>query len=53
MNHYQRFLRQHPEHAEELEERAAIMEYDGGKKRDSAEANALWRIKDKYELWGE
>jgi hypothetical protein len=29
------------------------MEYNGEKKRDSAEANALWRIKDKYELWGE
>jgi bacterioferritin-associated ferredoxin len=52
MNHYQSFIRQHPEHAEELEERAAIMEYCGERSREAAEMEAMWLLKDKYCLWG-
>ena len=49
---FRKFLAQYPQHAEETEERAAIIEYDAGKKRDVAESMAMLRIKDKYKLWG-
>lgn len=53
MSRFQRFCREHPEHAEEVEERAAIMEYCGLRSREAAEMEAMWRVKDKYRLWGE
>lgn len=45
----------YPEHAEEAQERAAIMEYDGGLNRGAAEQETVRLIMRKYglqeELW--
>jgi uncharacterized protein YbgA (DUF1722 family) len=51
------FVTKYPEHKEEAEERAAIMEIDGGFSRMEAEARSLLRLVEKYrpgrqgELW--
>ena len=47
---YSDFVRKYPQHAEELEERAAIMEYHGDKDRQTAESKAVMRLRIKYEL---
>ena len=44
-------MNKHPEHREELEERAAIMEYHGGMDRRTAEETAADRIAMKYKLF--
>jgi hypothetical protein len=51
MNAFRKIVDNFPEYVEELEERAAIMEYHGGYSHDKAEAMAAARIMDKYELW--
>ena len=38
------------EFREEVEERAAIMEYDGGVTKTMAEMNAVFRLRHKYNL---
>jgi hypothetical protein len=48
MTDFQRFIKARPEYREEAEERAAIMEFDGGFDRETAERMALWRLYDKY-----
>lgn len=44
------FKREYPELFEELEERAAIMEYDGNMNRLLAEGMALQRLRDIYRI---
>lgn len=44
------FMRNHPEHREELEERAAIMEFHGGMERRDAEEAAVERMISKYQV---
>ncbi len=51
MNAFRKIVDNFPEYVEELEERAAIMEYHGGYSREKAEQLAAARIMDKYELW--
>ncbi len=46
------FCKNWPQHSEEVEERAAIMEYDGGMNRDEAERQAISQLKLKYQLYG-
>ena len=46
------FQKKHPEHVEEAEERAAIMEYDGRMDRTEAEEKAVSRMYEKYKLGG-
>ena len=41
------------EYKEELEERAAIMEYDGCMSRMAAEAQAVRLLKEKYKMYRE
>lgn len=48
---YREFAARYPDHAEELEERAAIMEYCGSMPRHRAEAMATGYMKKKYKLW--
>jgi hypothetical protein len=51
---YHEFARSYPEHREELEERAAIMEFSGGREREDAEKRAVMRLRIKYDLlWGQ
>ena len=50
MTELEKFLRRYPQHEEEVIERAAIMEYDGGHCRPEAEALAVVRLKRKYDL---
>lgn len=45
------FILHYPEHAEEVEERAGIMEYDAGMPRDYAEEQAVKRLRIKYSLY--
>ena len=44
------FCSQHEDHREETEERSAIMEIDGGVNRETADKEAMRRIKWKYGL---
>ena len=44
------FIKRFPQHREEIEERAAIMEYDGGLNREAAEKYAVFRLNVKYKL---
>jgi hypothetical protein len=44
------FIRAHREHREEVEERAAIMEYHAGMNRWDAEEAAVERMMDKYQM---
>lgn len=44
------FIEQFPQHQEEAEERAAIMEYDGGIPKRIAEEEAVKRLRRKYDL---
>lgn len=48
---FNEFLDTYPEYREELEERAAIMEYDGSLNREAAETQAVNRLKEKYKLF--
>ena len=50
MTDLEKFLRRYPQHEEEVIERAAIMEHDGGLCRPEAEALAVVRLKRKYNL---
>ena len=45
---FQMMKKVHSEYSEELEERAAIMEFDGGLSRDDAELAAAKHIRSKY-----
>lgn len=47
---YQEIVRFYPQHEEELNERAGILEYDAGYRRDIAEAFASAMIGEKYRL---
>lgn len=51
MSEYEDLSTFYPDHLEELEERAAIMEYDGGYSRKTAERFAAIRLKRKYGLY--
>lgn len=44
------FMRNNPEHREELEERAAIMEFHGCMSREDAEEAAVDRLISKYQV---
>ena len=48
---YKAFILAHPEHAEETEERAARMEYDAGMNRETAEVEAVKRMREKYKIF--
>ena len=48
MTDFDKFCKQYPDHAEEATERAAIMEFDGGMDRETAELCAILRMKKKY-----
>jgi hypothetical protein len=45
---YQEYIRKHPDRKEELEERAAIIEYQGGRHKALAEKMAVRVLMDKY-----
>jgi hypothetical protein len=47
---FQEAIKAHPELKEELEERAAIMEFEGGLKRDVAESLAVTVVLGKKEI---
>lgn len=47
---FQSFKREYPDLWEDLEERAAIMEYHGDKNKMVAEGMALQRIRKKYKI---
>jgi hypothetical protein len=47
---YQEIVKHYPQHEEELNERAGILEYDAGFSRNSAESFAAAMIGEKYRL---
>jgi hypothetical protein len=47
------FIRDYPEHAEEVQERASIMEHDGGMTKNQAEIFAVNRVKEKYNIYNQ
>jgi len=48
---YEEFWRRYPEHREEVEERAAIIEIDCNFRRSTAEDMAVSRMLEKYRLY--
>jgi len=47
------FKYKYPQHKEEAEERAAIMQYDGGMNKDEAEMWTVYRLRAIYRLFKE
>jgi hypothetical protein len=47
---FKEFVGQFPQHKEEAEERAAIMQFDGGMPKSYAEEQAVKLIRKKYDL---
>ena len=45
------FKRKYPNHEEEVEERAGIMQYSGEMSKQEAERKAVGRMRQKYRLW--